>query len=189
MAKKSKARRKRPVTNHSRSNGVFGRMVKLCIKLVTITFAVIGFVSSIFALFPRVSLIPEAIFDKNNPMKCVFTISNDGFLPIYDLDYEIATLHLDAGGLQMHGDGNVKIIDSAAHIPKLKASEKASVYSIFRIEGEGVMFKNDPEIQVVIHFRPFVPLFRQTTEFRFIAKQIDDSGKWQWFHKAVEKAY
>jgi hypothetical protein len=59
---------------------------RLMIGIISFLIGLAGFVALVY---PRVSITPGVSLDLHNPYKTPFIIKNDGYLPLYDIKYDL----------------------------------------------------------------------------------------------------
>lgn len=147
------------------------RLVKLPLEILTI----VATITSILALIPRLSIHTSGTIRQRDPMGTVFTIYNDGLLPIHDVDAICgidSVLTAQGGGVSNIG---LKMPESHANV--LSPSNGMSLPCAHAMNmGENAA---SAKIAIIVTYRPdWVPWHRRST-FPMQAGKADD-GTWVW---------
>jgi hypothetical protein len=134
-------------------------------------------IAGVLALIPRLSLVVSDSLEPRFPMKTVFSISNDGLLPVHDIDVAcgIDKLAIEGGG-GISGIG-FEFPDSRASI--LSPSQQMSL-PCDRVVGLGRPVNTKiAKMTITVDYRPDFVWWHRHIEFPVEASQKND-GTWMW---------
>jgi hypothetical protein len=149
-------------------------------KLVLFFLGLLGTLSGILSLLPKISVEPSPPMQSNNLLTAPFVISNDGFLPLYKVSYYVMLRHIenDKGGTVT--TNNQRGMEPTGFlIPSILPGEKATT-------GLPNPFSNPTvsgDIDFVVTYRPAWLPWEQKKIFRFGGSRESD-GKLVWRHRA-----
>jgi len=191
--KKRRAKKKRRIIKSRSLHNVQEKKpinwIRFSLKTVAVIFALVGFSSAMLSLLPKISLNPGVALYSSNPLDIIFTISNDGPFTIKNITYEIDVRNLSSEGspkIEMHGNGNIKFVNTEPEITELKTGEKDSFQRTLPIKGN-FLLTNKPEIVIDVFFKPY-GLFKIKRRFRYLAVK-DHNNQWQWIPKATSEKF
>ena len=171
-------------------NGYRKKWFKIMIAIISAIIVLIGFISAILSILPKISLSPGVALNSSSPLDIIFTISNDGPFKIKNITYEVDVLHLSSDGgpeIEMHGNRNIRFVHTEPEIPELRSGEKASFRRTLPIKGNNLLI-NECEIELVVLFKPSGWPFQKKKRFRYLAVK-DHSNQWQWINRATAEEY
>jgi len=150
-------------------------------------FAVILGVS--VALYPKVSVEPDSYLDPKNPLKTLFRITNDGFLPLYNVKILSAINEVKSNGEQrMTGDTDYKSrFFNPIHVAdKISYGESDTAYCA--LGGLNIPYSVDyADMAIIVEFSPPILTFwRMERTFPFTT-QKNVSGDVILIHRPVNK--
>jgi hypothetical protein len=153
---------------------------KTCKKILTslrgqIVFLV-GIIGFFFAVWPRLSIYPGQTLDPYRPFETSFIIKNDGYLPLFDVNYSVK-----AEDIQTVNQNEIQGVIArgfSEKIPKLRADTSSTIF-INRFVKAPPRYITYAEIYFYITYKPFLPLFSLTEIRRF---KIDRmwNGQYVW---------
>jgi hypothetical protein len=189
MGKKSRQKRKRraaPITQApSPAQPLLKRFASgarfVARKLLTTAWGLVAALSVLLSyavLYPRVTASSGAPIDENDIYSTPFTVSNDGLLPVHNVDFRCSPR--TAGTLKFK---DVEFKRRGVPLHSIAAGEKVSTMC-----PRGIGFSDDAsvDLDVVMRFKAFWLPQQQERRFRF-ASVRDSSGKLQWYHKALSE--
>jgi hypothetical protein len=147
-------------------------------------FAILGGVSllfSIYASIPKVIVAPGLIISPHNPFNTSFTITNNGFLPVKDLDFEYFFIEMKIFNVKFRG-GTFRPKNN--HIPKLKAGETTTVFINENIIPKGI--PTSAEIMIKFRFKLYLIPVEFEEQYRFkTVKNNDGYSNWIQLHSST----
>lgn len=152
------------------------------------TAAIAGFVQTVFAFLPNISVSASTPLDKNSSSylrTTPFIVSNDGILSIYSLEYSCFIRFAEF----THGGRMKDSLFRDANFDKkiLRPNEKDNLPCLppHMIKGPPFAELIDADIEVRISFRPSFILWRQEKYFRFATYKTNTS-ELQWLPKPID---
>jgi hypothetical protein len=102
--------------------------------------------------------------DPNNPLATPFTVSNDGYLPISNVDFICGIGHLDfANGSRFEEFG---MTTTEMHEEQISPNEQATVRCDWMVSGSPI---TSGDISIIIKLKPFLFPKQLNKSFRFVA--------------------
>lgn len=145
---------------------------------------IVGFVA---IFYPRVSVSPSASFiDPKNTSIVPFVISNDGNIPITDVDGVISIKKIEfKDGRSFIGPDNFAggLLFTPNHAPHMKPGEKLTVFSPLEAVGNGIVFA---DIAVSVQFKLPITGTKMEKKFRFTTKD-SKSKQLDWYPQPLSK--
>jgi len=129
---------------------------------------------SIYASIPKVVVEPGLIISPHNPFNTSFKITNNGFLPVKDLDFEYFFKEMKIFNVKFRG-GTFRPKDNL--IPKLKAGESTTIFINENIIPKGI--PTSAEILIKIKFRLYLIPVKFKDQYRF-KTIINNKGYSDW---------
>jgi hypothetical protein len=152
-------------------------------KLVLFFLGLLGTLSGILSLLPKISVEPSPPMQSNNLLTAPFVISNDGFLPMYKVSYFVKLRHIEnAKGGKVITNYERGMEPSGFSIPSLMPGEKATT-GLPNPFGEPTV---SGDIDFVVTYRPSWLPWEQKKVFRFGGSKESD-GKLVWRHRAASE--
>jgi hypothetical protein len=143
---------------------------------------VLATISGVLSLFPNISVAPATPLDPTNLFSTPFTISNDGYLPIYGVTFRcrIRRVHSEGGGeVITSGKGIYPLRDP---LTVMRSGEKSTVACPFPVTFDSPIVGAD--FDFVVAFRPiWIPWHRERF-FRFGTAK-NKEGQLIWLPRAV----
>jgi hypothetical protein len=138
---------------------------------------VLSAIAGVLTLIPRLSLEISGSRDPRSPTKTVFAISNDGLLPVHDVDIlcrmdDVAS----EGGYSVSGKGAFKF-GPDSHAATLSPTQKMSLYCDRALNFTYPITK--AEMTILVSYRPYWVWWHRHLEFPLKAQKADD-GTWIW---------
>jgi hypothetical protein len=131
----------------------------------------------LFVVYPRVSLYPGETLDSHDPFQTPFIIKNDGYLPLYNIDYLLNIEKME--DINQNQFINVTIGQpNRGIIPKLNPN-KASTLFINRTVVAPPNHIKYMEANIRITYRPFLVPFNFTENIRFKTER-KSNGEYVW---------
>lgn len=133
-------------------------------------------------LAPRVTVSPAPSLDPSKPFNNPFVISNEGYLPIYDVTFRCRIR-------EVRDEGNARIIaprgtSDMSVRPTLRVTEKSTIVCPFPFNFEHPLVGAD--IEIIVEYRPAFLFWRSEQSFRFgTAKNAE--GNLIWFSRSVSE--
>lgn len=133
-------------------------------------------VAAVLTLLPRLSVEVSGSRDPHDPLKTVFSLSNDGILPIHDVTPICQVDNwANTAGYSVVGGG--KFIFQESHVDILEPTQKISL-QCDRVIGSAYPTTR-AEFSIGAQYRPDWVWWHRQTFFGFKAQQADD-GSWVW---------
>lgn len=133
----------------------------------------LGAVAGVLTLIPRLSVDVSGSLRSHDPMGTVFALSNDGLLPVHDINVVCGIESLrDTGGNGITGIGMVL---PGSHSDILSPANKMTLPCAHAVEMTLVTAK----ITIVVTYRPDFVWWHRTAEYPMDAERADD-GTWVW---------
>ncbi len=148
------------------------------IVVISVLVSLIGFV---FLVYPRLTIAPGTTAVKLNPFYTPFILSNDGYLPIREIEFTCGL-----GGVTLRNSKQptfknfgVQIADTG--IPSLNASESTSI-EFNRIFNQKMPIAS-ANIEVFVSYKPFLVPFRISKSQGF-KTMLNYNGELVWIPAA-----
>ena len=132
--------------------------------------------SSLYFLWPRISIYPGESLNRYNPFATPFIIKNDGYLPVLDLHYSLKYEDIELkSGSTLHENASALI----ARITELKGDRSHAIFL-----GRSTKIPPDQVKAAIIFFtlsyRPFLVPYTFTEGIRF-KTEMKATGEYVWF--------
>ena len=163
-------------------------------KIFLIVTTLVGFISAIYAFYPRITVSSLAALDPNAPFSTPFTIGNEGRLPITNVEFQCAIGNVVIkntvnGGPDVTLEGaenfGARFVTSNRVAARVDAGEKYTVICPWPIENSHPIKSADIAIVVIFKLQ-WVPMWRQERFFRFTTMP-DSDGKLHWLPQPLSK--
>jgi len=181
--KRKKDKKPKPQPQKTKENLL--RPAKQMLEVVLIVLAIVGFGITVLTVFPRISVSNLEAIDVLDPFSTPFLISNDGYLPLYNVEFLVAIRRLErigGGGITGTDDFQSKFTTPDFSAPIFRPTEKFSLYAGRIVKAHNSVSFAD--IAIVIEFRPMLWPFRRSSQFRFVTQKGAD-GKLYWMARPV----
>lgn len=145
---------------------------------------IVGFVA---LFYPKISVYASSSLDPQSALLTPFVISNDGNIPINDVQYRLGVQEIRfTNGQKMIGQPNFTSSFSGPgnSVAKISPDEKFTILSPLQFNPSGIVAFAD--IAVIIDFNPAFLPFKMHKVFRFITSTGAD-GKLYWYAQPVSK--
>lgn len=130
---------------------------------------------------PRLSIATQSSLDPNNPLATPFVVSNNGYLPVFNVDFICGIGHLDfANGSRFEEFG---MTTTEMHEDRIGTDEQATVRCDWMVKGSPI---TDGDISIIVKFEPFMFPKQRDKSFRFVSVR-NSSGNLQWIPKPLSK--
>jgi len=145
-------------------------------KLPLETLGMISAIAGVLTLIPRVSLEISGSRQPTSPMRTVFSLANDGLLPVHDVNVTCGVDKLvnEYGG----GISGIGFQFPESHADTLSPSQKMSL-PCDRIIDMGSVAVTSAKMTVFVTYRPDYVWWHRHIEFPVEAQKTDD-GMWLW---------
>ena len=139
--------------------------------------AILGLFATLYAINPKIIVAPIERMEANNPLSTLFSVLNDGLLPIYSVKFDCATNDIE-------NETNHRVAGFVLSFPntdraKLSPGDSATIKCGIGDFGPKL---RKAEIELIISFRPAYWPFKITRYFPFAGINSKD-GKLFWFPK------
>ena len=154
----------------------------------------LSLISGISWFIPKITVSPANSLDNSNPFLTPFTISNDGYLSIYDVQFMCAVKEIK--GINMKT--KIPLVISGAENFKSKMHSKFHVAEVIAPNEKYTQVMPLPnfflhyqikhaDIAILVSFRPikWFPL-KKEKNYRFITAQ-NINGHLQWYPQPIKK--
>ena len=182
--KRAKLNKKQPVLDwwrslNKRSKGLF--------TVISGAAFLVGLIASVLGIYSfyvtRISISPGPALDQTDLFSTMFTVSNDGALPLYDVHTECRLNYVKGpNNFSIVGEGTTR--EEPSWAPKVDPSEKMTVRCWMPVKSEtgaSVQWRG-ADINIVVSYRPKFFLWALTREMRFRTQRNSD-GLLQWFQQ------
>ena len=144
------------------------------IVAISVLVSLIGFV---FLVYPRLTITPGITVVKLNPFYTPFVLSNDGYLPIKEIEFTCGL-----GGVTLRNNkqptfSNFGVQIANTGISSLSASESTSI-EFNRIFNQEMPIAS-ADIEVLVSYKPFLVPFRLSKSQRF-KTMLNYNGELVW---------
>ena len=139
---------------------------------------VLSLLAFLFLVYPRISLSPGQSLNTHDPFQTPFIIKNDGYLPLYNIDY---LLNLESMEDINHNRFTNNIIGQPSRgiIAELKPNRTSSIFINRAVVAPPNHIKY-VEATIRITYRPFLVPFNFTENIRFKTER-NNNGEYIWF--------
>ncbi len=166
-------RRKRPSRKHRLEKGWIVRLISSVIAILSVVAAIAG----VLTLNPRLNLEVTDTTNANSPMQTVFSLTNEGLLPIHDVDFLCSPEYESVNRFQIKTNGGgFKFPGSGAET--LSPGMKMTVPCDRLINANNVTTQS-ADLTISVDFRPDFVWWHLTRSFRVTAQKRND-GSWFW---------
>ncbi len=140
--------------------------------------AIVGFVLSVLTFFPRLTVNNLPAIDPDKPFSTPFIVSNDGYLPLYNVKFMVAVNSLVTHTYHFDGIGFGLFLDAGDSAAIFYPTEKYSLYLGRYIQAypRGI---READIAIQIEYRPMFYWGRRWKMYRFVAQPGPD-GRLYW---------
>jgi hypothetical protein len=165
-------------------------MLEIILGIATIG----GFLLALLTLFPRLTVSNNSAIDLDDPFSTPFVASNDGYLPLYSVNFYVAVrevrLKRDMGGLSGDPQYRTKFTISDWDIGTFSPAAKYSIYAgkIISSQFNPVSPLQIPrgeiesgDIAVIVEYRPLLWPMRRQLVVPFKTQKGPD-GKLYWMY-------
>jgi len=166
---------------HERTNNWLARL-SVGWKLFGGLVAALGAFATLLSLYPRFSVNAQALSDLNDPFSAPFVITNDGFLPLYNIEYAIhVTKLIDANQRGLNAPNGMFIM--ADKYPKWKILYGGDTATIIphHINSPDLQFSlplRQGELEVLVNYRYGIWPIHNQRHFSFTA--VTSTGQTTW---------
>ena len=158
-------------------------------KAFTCFAVILGVVVALYALYPKLSVEPDSYLDPKNPLKTLFRITNEGFLPLYNVKILSAIHEVKSKGEQrMSGSSDYKSrFFNPIHVAD-KISYGESDTAFCALGGLKIPFSVDyTDMAIIVEFSPpLFPFWRMERTFPFTTQKNID-GDVILVHRPINK--
>ena len=175
LSKKSRAKKYTARTSNKR-NQPPSKSKAFSKKIIGSTLAIIAVVGFFFTVWPRISLTPGVSLDLHKPFETPFIIKNDGYLPLYDVQYSLTAERME----WMDGNTFTNVGGNTGNlIEKLDPNKSSALFvnRIFKLPPNNV---KNVRIFIQVTYKPFLLPFRFTDRIRFKA-EINANREYIWY--------
>lgn len=160
------------------------RRRKLVAAFLLTALGVFGSLATLYVFFlPRLAVGPSSSLSPSSPFATPFVLTNDGYLPIYDVDFSCVPYSIARSTGELRFE-NVEMIGPTPHPRVVESGEKVTTtcYVMFDFESG----TDSADVSILVRYKPFGIPWRQEKRFRFAAMR-DSSGNPHWFPKALSE--
>jgi len=144
--------------------------------------SLVGIFGFLFLVYPRISLYPGEALNSYDPFQTPFILKNDGYLPIYDVDYSLNVEKME--DINHNTFTNCTFLWNKNRLPKLNPNKTSALF-INRTIKEPDNFIKFSEVHVSVKYRPFLVPFSFTENIRF-KTEIKNNGEYIWLESYDE---
>jgi len=174
-----------PRSTRNQQKGPPRRFLRRFWPLFVVFSVVIGTFVSFLSLLPDISIIPNTSVDSQDPLQTPFVITNEGLLPIHDVEIKWGMKDKMGSSTQ----GTIKISGmmwrAEPPIPILYRRESKTYFPSGIIEFKFPVDIGD--IFISVSFRPDFILWKQKKNYRFSLVK-DKAGKTRWYPKPMSES-
>jgi len=150
-------------------------------KRIVALLAGLSVILSIYASIPKVVVSPGLIISPYNPFNTSFKITNNGFLPVKDLDFEYFFKEMKIFNVKFRG-GTFRPKNN--YIPKLKAGETTTIFINENIIPKGI--PTSAEIMIKFRFGLYLIPVKFEEQYRFkTVKNNKGNSEWIQLHSST----
>lgn len=151
-------------------------------RVLPMTIGLISFVATIlcllFVVYPRVSVYPGESLNSHDPFQTPFIFKNDGYLPIFDINYVLNPEEVEDMRRNRIIGGTIGGMSNMASIPKLNPNKTSPLFINHTIVMPPDSIKY-ASIHISIKYRPFLVPFTFTEKIRFKVER-KNTGEYIW---------
>jgi hypothetical protein len=151
-------------------------------RVLPMTIGLISFVATIlcllFVVYPRVSVYPGESLNSHDPFQTPFIFKNDGYLPIFDINYVLNPEEVEDMRRNRIIGGTIGGMSNMASIPKINPNKTSPLFINHTIVMPPDSIKY-ASIHISIKYRPFLVPFTVTEKIRFKAER-KNTGEYIW---------
>ena len=140
--------------------------------------SLVGIFGFLFLVYPRISLYPGESLNSHDPFQTPFILKNDGYLPIYDVDYSLNVEKMEDINHNTFANVTIMGVSNMRNIPKLNPNKTSALF-INRTIKEPDNFIKFSEVHISVKYRPFLVPFSFTENIRF-KTEIKSNGEYIW---------
>ena len=140
--------------------------------------SLVGIFGFLFLVYPRISVYPGESLNSHAPFQTPFILKNDGYLPIYDINYFLNIEKFEDYLNFTKIIGTMSLAHGMRSIPKL-GSNKTSALTIEHAISMPNDFVKFAEIHISIKYRPFLFPFSLTENIHFKTER-KNNGEYVW---------
>lgn len=147
----------------------------MIIGLISSLLGIFGF---LFLVYPRVSVYPGESLNSHDPFQTPFIFKNDGYLPIFDINYVLNPEEVEDIRRNRIIGGTIGGMSNMANIPKLNPNKTSPLFINHTIVMPPDSIKY-ASIHISIKYRPFLVPFIFTEKIRFKVER-KNTGEYIW---------
>ncbi len=151
-------------------------------RVVSIIALLIGLSAAILQHLPRISVIPSSSLDPSNPFATPFTVSNDGYLDVYNATI-VCNLKYVKDANENTVVGPFPVYGQTTLARDLAPGFPVTVPCNFPSRGAAVLFEAPiatAKISISVQFRPAFLPWRRSRAYNFFMAR-DNQGQIHWF--------
>jgi len=140
--------------------------------------SLVGIFGFLFLVYPRISLHPGESLNSHDPFQTPFILKNDGYLPIFNIDYELNPEEIKDMRRNRIIGGTIRGMSNMKNISKLNPNKTSPLF----ISRTIVMPPDSIQyavIQISIKYRPFLVPFTFSEKIRFKVER-KNTGEYIW---------
>ncbi|MDQ3749668.1 MAG: hypothetical protein M3367_11780 [Acidobacteriota bacterium] len=142
---------------------------------------IVGIIGGV-QLSPRVSVSSNESLDPSTPFSSPFIVSNEGLLPIYDVEFQCDIKNVEA--MNNINLGGFNTVGTAKIIPIINPAGKETTQCAQGLFAPTSGQFENADVSIVVSYRVYWIPLSQTRKFRFVTRK-DKSGQLHWFPKAI----
>jgi hypothetical protein len=155
---------------------------KILLEATLAMLTVLAFLIALLTLFPRVTVSNEAPIDPDDAFSTPFVVSNDGYLPLYSLQFSVAMGDVKyQNGSRLVGppDFGFHLTTPEWKIASLYPAKKFTVYAGRVLGAHGNLKSAD--IAIVVDYRPMLWPFRRESVY-VLKTGMGYDGRLHWLY-------
>jgi hypothetical protein len=142
-----------------------------------------GIVGFVFLVWPRLSVYKGEPLDPYKPFETPFVIRNDGYLPVFDISYDVDIRNLTTA--EANNFGQLVTHGLSGKIPKLAANTSSTI-SFKRVVNAPEGYVTGADMYIDISYEPFLVPFSLADHRRFRIER-KWNGQYTWNEYYSEK--
>lgn len=172
---KQKGRRQEVQQPQTREDQKKRRVPRMMLGLISFLVGIFGF---LFLVYPRIALYPGESLNSHNPFQTPFIIKNDGYLPIFNVDYLLNVENMEDINKNRITIGSTDQSNRGV-IARLNPNKTSALF-INRTVVVPLDYIKYIEANIIIKYKlfPVSPIFTEKIRFKTERK---NTGEYIWF--------
>jgi hypothetical protein len=168
----------RKQTTHLPQKTTRQKLRRAPLMIIGLVSSLLGIFGFLFLVYPRVSVYPGESLNSHDPFQTPFIFKNDGYLPIFDINYVLNPEEVEDMRHNRIIGGTIGGMSNMVSIPKLNPNKTSPLFINHAIVTPPDSIKY-ASIYISIKYRPFLIPFTFTEKIRFKAER-KNTGEYIW---------